>query len=210
MVACGQKAEEPQVPAAEQASSTEVEAAASESGSPRSAQEGGPRNWVVRSDGVNLRGQPSLSAPVLTTFMVGTVLDNLGCSTAEGRDWCDVQPLGGGPRGFVAAELLQPAKAAEGDFNATGTISCAMAPGRPLGNCPFSVERAEGGTAKVVVTRPDGSKLTLYFHMGKAIAADSSEAGGGGPFSARKVQQLYTIQVGDERYQVEEAVVFGS
>ena len=34
---------------------------------------------------------------------------------AEGRVWCDVQELGGGPRGYVAAEFLTPAISPDGE-----------------------------------------------------------------------------------------------
>ncbi len=195
------------------------------SSTPAGPEEGGPRNWTVKGDGVNLHTEPSLSAEVITTFPSGKVLDNLGCRQAEGRDWCDVQPLGGGPRGFVAAELLEPAvaphgavargeddsalRAGQGDFDATGSIPCAMASGQPMGQCPFGVARAGGGYATVVVTRPDGMKRALFFRMGQAIGADTSEADTTGPFSASKEDDLYRIKVGKERYEVVEAVVFG-
>jgi hypothetical protein len=179
----------------------------------------------VRGDGVNLREQPSTSAAVVTTFAAGKVLDNLGCRRVDGRNWCDVQPLGGGPRGFVAAELLEPAvaphgavargeddsalRAGKGDFDATGNIPCAIEPGQPVKDCPFGVARAGGGYATVVVTRPDGRKRALYFRMGKAIGADTSEADRTGSFSASKEADVTRIQVGNERYEVFEAVVFG-
>ncbi len=50
----------------------------------------------------------------LRGYAPGTVLDNLGCLEAEGRVWCDVQELGGGPRGYVAAEFLTPAISPDG------------------------------------------------------------------------------------------------
>lgn len=223
--ACGQKATVPAPPAASPAPQEEAATPTSEAKPPAAPEEGGPRNWKVRGDGVNLHQEPSLSAAVITTFSTGKVLDNLGCRQAEGRTWCDVQPLGGGPRGFVAAELLEPAvaphgaaargeddsalRAGKGDFDATGTVPCAVAPGQPMGQCPFGVARAGGGYATVVITRPDGMKRALFFRMGQAIGADTSEADRTGPFSASKENDLYRIQVGKERYEVVEAVVFG-
>jgi hypothetical protein len=222
--ACTQKAKETESPAPAPAAG-EAPAGASASGPPAGPKEGGPRNWKVRSDGVNLREQPSTSAAVVTTFAAGKVLDNLGCRQAEGRNWCDTQPLGGGPRGFVAAELLEPAvaphgevargeddsalRAGKGEFDATGSIPCAIEPGQPVKDCPFGVARAGGGYAAVVVTRPDGMKRALYFRMGQAIGADTSEADRTGPFSAIKEGDVYRIKVGNERYEVFEAVVFG-
>lgn len=222
--ACGQQGSQSGEASAERAGSTAA-ADTSKSGITASPTEQGPRNWTVHSDGVNLRKGPSLSAAVLTTFSTGEVLDNLGCRQAEGRDWCDVQPLGGGPRGFVAAELLKPAlapdgavhrgnndsarRAGQGDFDATGRIPCAMAQGQPMGSCPFGVARAGGGYATVVVTRPDGRRRALFFRMGKAIGADTSQGEGSATFSTSKEADLYTVRVGNERYELPEAVVFG-
>jgi len=75
---------------------------------PAAPDAGGPRNWEVTSS-LNLREQPSTSARILTKYGPGTILDNLGCERAEGRNWCDVQQLAGGPRGYVAANYLRPA-----------------------------------------------------------------------------------------------------
>jgi hypothetical protein len=223
--ACGQKDKESESPAPPPAATEEATAAGTASKPPAAPEEGGPRNWTVKGDAVKLHTEPSLSAEVITTFSAGKVLDNLGCRQAEGRNWCDVQPLGGGPRGFVAAELLEPAvaphgavargeddsalRAGKGEFDASGSIACAMAPGQPMEQCPFGVARAGGGYATVVVTRPDGRKRMLTFRMGEAIGADTSEADTTGSFSATKENYLYRIKVGQERYEVFEAVVFG-
>lgn len=77
---------------------------------PALPEDGGPRNWEVTgvSRALNLREQPSTAARILAGYARGTILDNLGCQRAEGRIWCDVQQLGGGPRGYVAAEFLMP------------------------------------------------------------------------------------------------------
>ena len=223
--ACGKKATTPAPPSVSSAPPEGAAPTASAAKPPLAPEEGGPRNWKVRGEGVNLHQEPSLSAEVITTFSAGKVLDNLGCRQADGRTWCDVQPLGGGPRGFVAAELLEPAvaphgavargeddsalRAGKGDFDATGSVPCSVAPGQPMGQCPFGVARAGGGYATVVVTRPDGMKRALFFRMGQAIGADTSEADRTGPFSATKENDLYKIQVGKERYDVVEAVIFG-
>jgi heat shock protein HslJ len=185
---------------------------------------GGPRNWeVVRA--LNLREQPTTSARILATYRPGTILDNLGCQRATGRVWCDVQPLGGGPRGYVAAEYLRPAispdgsaamgpddsalRAGQGRFDATGPLPCAFAAGQPMGQCEFGVARAGGGYATVVIKKPDGRTRAIYFRMGRAIGADTSEADGYKPFRATREGDLMLIRVGDERYEIPDAVVFG-
>jgi heat shock protein HslJ len=185
---------------------------------------GGPRNWEVFS-ALNLREQPSTSARILATFRPGTILDNLGCQSAAGRTWCDVQPLGGGPRGFVAADYLRPAispdgsaamgpddsslRAGQGRFDATGPLSCAFAAGQPMGQCEFGVARAGGGYATVVIRKPDGRTRAIFFRMGRAIGADTSEADGAKSFRATREGDLSMIRVGDERYEIPDAVILG-
>ncbi|MCK6553576.1 META domain-containing protein [Candidatus Binatia bacterium] len=185
---------------------------------------GGPRNWeVVRT--LNLREQPGTSARILATYRPGTVLDNLGCRRAKGRIWCDVQQLGGGPRGYVAAENLRPAispdgsaamgaddsalRAGQGQFDATGPLPCAFAPGQPMGQCELGVARAGGGYATVVIKKPDGRTRAIFFRMGRPIGADVSESEGRLEFEATKDGDLHRIRVGNERYEIPDAVVFG-
>lgn len=189
---------------------------------------GGPRNWVVASTSgaVNLREEASPGAKVLTRYEPGTVLDNVGgCAEAQGRIWCDVQQLGGGARGYVALEFLKPAvspdgsvrtgeddsalRAGEGKFDATGKVPCAQQAGQPMTQCDFGVARAGGGYATVVVTLPDGRKRAIFFRMGIAIGADTSQADGYGKFSATKDADLNMIKVGSERYEIPDAAVLG-
>ena len=112
----------------------------------------------------------------------GTILDNLGCQRAEGRIWCDVQQLGGGPRGYVAAEYLTAVvspdgsvatgpdnsafRAGQGDFDATGQIPCAQSVGQPMMQCDFGVARAGGGYATVVIKKSDGRTRAIFFSHG--------------------------------------------
>lgn len=185
---------------------------------------GGPRNWaVVRT--LNLREQPSTVARIVATYRPGTVLDNLGCQRAQGRAWCDVQQLGGGPRGYVAAEYLRPAispdgsaamgpddsalRAGQGQFDATGSLPCAFAAGQPTGQCEFGVARAGGGYATVVIKKPDGRTRAIFFRMGRPIGADVSESEGRHDFQATKDDDLHRIRVWNERYEIPDAVVFG-
>jgi heat shock protein HslJ len=185
---------------------------------------GGPRNWeVVRT--LNLREQPSTSARILATYRPGTILDNLGCQRTQGRAWCDVQQIGGGARGYVAAEYLRPAispdgsaamgpddsalRAGQGQFDATGPLPCAFAAGRPMGQCEFGVARAGGGYATVVIKKPDGHTRAIFFRMGRPIGTDVSEAEGHHDFHATKDGGLHRISVGNERYEIPEAVIFG-
>jgi len=194
---------------------------------PASPENGGPRNWEVAgvSGGLNLREQPSTSSKIVAAFFQGTILDNLECEASEGRFWCYVQPFGGGPVGYVAAEFLQPAvspngmamtdpddsalRAGQGIFDATGTIPCAQYRGQPMTECEFGVARAGGGYATVVIKKPDSINRAIFFRMGKPTGADTSEADGYPEFSANKEDDLHIIRIGDERYEIPDAVILG-
>ncbi len=193
---------------------------------PAAPEDGGPRNWEVTgvSRALNLREEPSTKARIVASFAPGTILDNLGCRRAESTVWCDVQPLGGGPRGYVSAEFLKPAvspdgsvatgpedsalRAGQGKFDATGNIPCAQYPGQPMGQSEFGVARAGGGYATVVVKKSDGRTRAIFFRMGKPIGADTSEADPG-DFSATREGDLNIIRIGNERYEIPDAVVLG-
>jgi len=194
---------------------------------PSSPEEGGPRDWEVAGvDGVlNLREEPSTSASILTGFAAGTILDNLGCRRAAERIWCDVQPLGGGPRGFVAVEYLKPAVSPDGtvargpddsalragrrDFDATGDLPCVVAADTEAVRCEFGVARAGGGYATLVVRKPDGRERVVTFRMGRAIGFMSSQAEGYPAFAAEREGDRQRIRIGDERYEVADVVVLG-
>lgn len=78
-----------------------------------------------------------------------------------------------------------------------------------MGQCYFGVARPGGGSATVVLTRPDGTTRAIFFSNGMAIGADTSEADGYGEFSAERDSDLNLIRVGDERYEIPDAVVLG-
>jgi hypothetical protein len=195
---------------------------------PASEENGGPRNWTGKKGTkvIVMREAAKDTAKVIKRYKTGVVLDNLGCQTVQSKIWCDVQPLGGGPRGYVAYQQLSPAvapdgavamgpdtsalRAAEGKFDATGEIPCAETKGQPMARCQFSVARSGGGYATVVIQQLNAAKTrTIYFRMGKPIAADGSEATGCGAFKAKKEVDLHFIQVGDERYEIPDAAILG-
>ena len=61
----------------------------------------------------------------------------------------------------------------------------------------------------VVVTKPDGVKRAIFFIDGTANSADTSQAGGYGEFKVKRESDLNLIRVGEERYEIPDAVITG-
>ncbi|WP_424497273.1 hypothetical protein [Robiginitalea sp.] len=94
------------------------------------------------------------------------------------------------------------------DYNATGMIPCSMGNGQPTGNCKYGVIRQGNGSGMVTITKSDGRTRTIYFENGKATGYDESQADRAS-FRASKEYDLYIVHIGDERYEIPEAVING-
>jgi hypothetical protein len=93
-------------------------------------------------------------------------------------------------------------------YHATGNIPCYMGGGQPTSSCPFGVKREGNGSGVVTVTKPDGRTRAIFFDNGRATGADTSQADPG-KFSASKQGDLNIIHIGQERYEIPDAVIFG-
>jgi hypothetical protein len=94
------------------------------------------------------------------------------------------------------------------NYNATGDIPCTMTLSQPTGSCPFGVVRESNGGGMVTVTKPDGRTRTIFFEKGSATGANTSEADPG-EFKVEKQGDLNIIRIGEERYEIPDAVIFG-
>ncbi|MEB3359444.1 MAG: MliC family protein [Synechococcales bacterium] len=91
------------------------------------------------------------------------------------------------------------------DYSATGDIFCAMTQQEPSGFCPFGVVREGNGSGFVEVTKPNGSTVSIYFQNGQAVGAEGSS----GEFSASRQGDETFVYIGDERYVIPDAVIWG-
>jgi predicted small secreted protein/cold shock CspA family protein len=107
-----------------------------------------------------------------------------------------------------ATERTWDAKVAGTDFHATGTVKCRMDKDADASECPFGVIRRENGTADVHVTKSDGRTRVIFFEKGKAIGYDQSQADPG-EFRASHQGDTWIIYIGEERYDLVEAIVYG-
>lgn len=191
------------------------------------SENGGPLSWQIKEDTqeLALHENQSVDSRVILNYPQSTILDNLGCQQIGETNWCYVQKLGGGPVGFVVADHLKPAispagnvingpddsalRAGQGDFDATGSIPCSVKKSQSMTQCAFGVSRMGGGYATVVITKPDNRQRMLYFRFGVAIGAGTAEADNPGEFSVTKENDLFLINLGSEKYEVPEAIIFG-
>lgn len=95
------------------------------------------------------------------------------------------------------------------DFHATGEIPCARAAGAPMANCEFGVVREGNGSASVTVFWPDGGNRVITFKNGVPVSYDESQADGGAKLTFSNNEGNYIISIGDQRFEIFEAVIFG-
>jgi hypothetical protein len=132
--------------------------------------------------------------------ILGAITLLLGaCVAPESRDTGSAAQLPSKPH---------DAKVPGTDYHATTNIPCSMGGGAPTGSCPAGVKRQGNGSAMVTVTKPDGRTRTIFFANGRATGYDQSQADSG-RFSASRQGDLNIIRIGQERYEIPDALPFG-
>ena len=126
--------------------------------------------------------------------------------------------LGAGALALTLSACVEPETRPDGgdatvpgtNYNATGPLPCAMRAGEPLrSNCSFGVVRdGYDGTGYVTVTKPDGRTRTIFFQKGRAVSYDQSSADSA-QFSSYRGGDITTVLIGDERYEIVDAIIFG-
>lgn len=129
----------------------------------------------------------------------------------EAADYRLEMILSGGPEKAAAPAENRPSGDAlvpGTNYHATGKVSCAMGRGRPTGQCAFGVQREANGGGIVTITKPDGRKRAVFFEKGKAVGYDESQADRA-EFKATRQGDTSIIHIGNEKYEIPDAVVFG-
>jgi len=83
-----------------------------------------------------------------------------------------------------------------------------MGGGQPTGSCAFGVKREGQGNGMVEVTKPDGRKRVIFFEKGRATGYDASQADRSA-FKASRQGDLTIVHIGNERYEIPDAVING-
>jgi hypothetical protein len=181
---------------------------------------GGPDYWKVTAGGasaLNLRAGPSTRYETIGKLRNGEVLLNRGCRLTGGERWCAIRATHTGVTGWVAGRYLvesaaprRPAKAEGGPvgngepFDATGLVPCAVHASQPMGQCPFGVVREGPGNAGLWIAFGDETERYILFEGGAPVTTNSADS-----LSFEKAGDLLLIRVGDERFEIPEAVVTG-
>jgi hypothetical protein len=76
--------------------------------------------------------------------------------------------------------------------------------GRADRPCPFGVIREGPGNAGVWIALGDGKEGYILFEGGLPVATD-----GDGALDYEKNADLYLVRIGDQRYEIPQAVVYG-
>jgi hypothetical protein len=80
--------------------------------------------------------------------------------------------------------------------------------GAPAMQCNAGVVRQGGGSGMVTVTKPDGRTRTIFFERGRATGYDQSQADPG-RFRASRQGDMTIVRIGQERYEIIDAMLFG-
>lgn len=184
---------------------------------------GGPDFWQVFAEKttgpLKLMESPSAKSKVVIQMAIGEVLQNQGCKMTDSERWCKVSQVGGKHlSGWALGRFLREAPGPNADatlsspqvhgngqpFHATGEIPCSVSLGQPTRNCAFGVIRNGGGNADVWINIEGHSERHIIFKLGKPVSSDTKAR-----LTFEKSADLYLIRIGDERYEIPEAVIFG-
>ena len=128
--------------------------------------------------------------------------------TVGGCEILSLKAPGGAQAGFSHSSApAHDAKVPGTHYHATGPIPCSMG-GAPTMQCNAGVVRQGGGSGTVTVTKPDGRTRTIYFERGRAMGYDQSQADPG-KFSASRQGDTTIVHIGQERYEIFDAMLFG-
>jgi hypothetical protein len=97
-------------------------------------------------------------------------------------------------------------------FSATGTLPCARYAGQSTGMCRYGVVRNSDRSAIVTVFWPGGGRRAIFFGAdGKVTGAGTSATHRSAPgqITTRKNADINLITIGDERYEIMDAILSG-
>ena len=97
-------------------------------------------------------------------------------------------------------------------FHAMGQVRCVTPGRRSARDCTAGVVRKRDGGATVTIFSPEGRSRAVFFDAnGVATRVDTAEADGSArqPFVARRSGATTVVTLGQERYEIPDAIVTG-
>jgi hypothetical protein len=96
-------------------------------------------------------------------------------------------------------------------FGATGKLPCAGRAGQMAGMCRFGVVRHSDRTASVTVYWPRGGARTIFFADGAVVGVSTTDTDRSlaPKIVARKSGDINLILIGNERYEIADAILSG-
>ena len=94
-------------------------------------------------------------------------------------------------------------------FSAGSMIQCARGHGGALMQCDVGVVREGHGNGFVMVFWPDAGSRVLYFENGTVVRYDQSEADGGARLTVTRSGDEQIVTIGDTRFVIFDALIFG-
>lgn len=112
---------------------------------------------------------------------------------------------GGSASGSGGSNVEGDALVSGTPYNATGNLPCVIGRDGADSSCAFGVVREGGGNGFVEVTTPNGSSVSIYFQNGEAVGAE----GGSGAFSTTRQGDETIVFIGEDRYTLPDAIIYG-
>jgi hypothetical protein len=78
-----------------------------------------------------------------------------------------------------------------------------------MAQCKFGVVRKGDGNRSITISRPVGRNRVIFFEDATRMTYDQSEAHGGAKMTVGKSNNLYTVKIGNQRFDIPEAGVMG-
>jgi hypothetical protein len=94
-------------------------------------------------------------------------------------------------------------------FTATGQISCVRERDAASAMCDFGVIREGGGKGSITVFWPVGGNRVIFFKGNKPSSYDQSEADGGAQMTVDENNGMFSVRIGDQRFELFEAIMTG-
>jgi hypothetical protein len=168
---------------------------------------------MVGQNGVSDINKAELSLPADGEYSISVYLVRAAARRNEVANYTlDISiGVGGAASGETAVQLpidLNATPVSQG-FTATGIMPCARDAGQPMGQCNFGVKREADGNGMITIAWPDGGSRVIFYEDMTPMSFDKSQADGDAEMTVSEESDLFTVRIGDQRFEFPEAIMAG-